>query len=308
MTAVYLLAGEPFLADEALGKIRAEAGGDALAEVSFPATADPTDVLGALETPSLLGGGRLVIVRDAGDLKKDALEALTRYIGSPSPSSTLVLIAARKSPKLAAVVKKAGAVIDLEPPKGRKLVTWLRERARNRNLKLDDAAAWATIDAIGPELRDLDGALQQLATARGSGATISTTDVRAAFPRLSDERVYAFTDAVGERRLADAMGTLRRLLGQGDNPLMLFGALSGHVRRMLTVRSLADHGAAAVGDALGMPEWRARKLHQQVRSYREEELVDAMAVLAATDVEMKGGDLPPEIALERAVIKIVTGS
>jgi DNA polymerase III delta subunit len=32
-----------------------------------------------------------------------------------------------------------------------------------------------------------------------------------------------------------------------------------------------------------------------------------MQVLADTDLEMKGGDLLPEIALERAVIKIVEG-
>ena len=32
-----------------------------------------------------------------------------------------------------------------------------------------------------------------------------------------------------------------------------------------------------------------------------------MSVLAETDVEMKGGDLPPELALETAVAKIVAG-
>lgn len=32
-----------------------------------------------------------------------------------------------------------------------------------------------------------------------------------------------------------------------------------------------------------------------------------MEVLAETDVEMKGGDLPPDIALERAVVQIVDG-
>jgi DNA polymerase-3 subunit delta len=131
--------------------------------------------------------------------------------------------------------------------------------------------------------------------------------VRAAFPRLADERVYAFQDAVGERRLAVAMTALRRLLEQGDEPLMVFGALSSQIRRMLRARRSADVSAKAVGDALGLPSWRAERLQRQCRSYREEELVEALGVLAATDVEMKGGDLPPEAALERAVVQIVTG-
>ena len=63
-----------------------------------------------------------------------------------------------------------------------------------------------------------------------------------------------------------------------------------------------------VGDALGLPDWRAERLYRQARAYREEELVRVMEVLAETDVEMKGGDLPPDIALERAVVQIVDGA
>ena len=101
------------------------------------------------------------------------------------------------------------------------------------------------------------------------------------------------------------MSALRRLLEQGDEPLVIFGALTAHVRRMLIARGVADKGPRAVGDALGLPEWRAERLNRQSRSYREEELVAALSALAAADVEMKGGDLPPEAALERAVVEIV---
>jgi DNA polymerase-3 subunit delta len=127
------------------------------------------------------------------------------------------------------------------------------------------------------------------------------------FPRLADQRVFAFTDAVGDRRLQLAMGSLRRLLEQGDEPLVLFGSLVAHVRRMLRARRYADQGTAAVAEAMGLPAWRAERLQKQARAYREDELVGALSVLAAADVEIKGGDLPPEVALERAVLQIVGG-
>ncbi|HEV3472182.1 MAG TPA: hypothetical protein VG408_03120, partial [Actinomycetota bacterium] len=97
-------------------------------------------------------------------------------------------------------------------------------------------------------------------------------------------------------------------LEQGDDPLMLFGALSAHVRRMLRARRAADQSAAKVGDLMGLPGWRAERLQRQARAYKEEELVGAVSTLARTDVEMKGGDLPPEVALEAAVIAIVGAS
>ena len=118
---VYLLAGESFLADEALDKIRAEAETDPLSEVVLDASASSAEILEALGTPTLLGGRRLVIVSDAHELKKDAREEFERYIENPSPSSVLVMIASGRTP-LSKSVEKNGAVVSLEIPKGRKLV------------------------------------------------------------------------------------------------------------------------------------------------------------------------------------------
>lgn len=303
-TQAFLLSGQPFLAEEAIDKIRAEHHTDPLSELGFDASSEAAEILGALQTSSLLGGKRLVVVRDAQDLKKEHAESLSSYLASQSPDSILVLVAEGRT-KLDQAIKTHGAVVMLDAPKGRKLVAWLKERASEHKIKLDDRGAWTLIDTVGTELRDLDGALSQLSTSSGTGAGIGAAEVRAAFPRLADERVFAFTDAVGDRRLSVAMSTLRRLLDQGDEPLVLFGSLNAHVKRMLRARRFADRGPQAVGDALGLPGWRAERLTKQSRSYREEELVAAVATLAETDVEMKGGDLPPAAALERAVIRIV---
>ncbi|MDP9068312.1 MAG: DNA polymerase III subunit delta [Actinomycetota bacterium] len=307
MTSVYLLSGEPYLAEEALEKIRREHSTDPLSEMALDAAAPGAALMEAVGTASLLGGRRLVVIRDAQDLKKEQTDALATYLQSPSPDTVLVLVASGKT-KLDAAVKSAGVVVPLDAPKGRRLVTWLRQRAVERQIKLDDRGGWALVDAIGPELRSLDSALEQLVAAHGPGATIGATEVRRAFPRLAEERSFAFTDAVGERRLAAAMTSVRRLLDQGDEPLALFGVLSGHLRRLLRARQYAGEGAAAVGQALGMPEWRAERMTKQALSYREEELVRAMAVMAEADIEMKGEFPSAEAALERAVIRIITAS
>ena len=304
---VYLLSGERFLADEALERVRAEEETDPLSEVHLEA-ADvvSAELLSALGTASLMGGKRLVVLNDAQGLKKEATQAVESYLESPAPSSVLVLIASSRS-KLEASVKQVGTVVTLDPPKGKRLIGWLRQRAGDVALKLDERGAWALTDAVGNELRDLEAALQQLSTAYGSAARVGATEVRRLFSRMADERIYAFTDAVGDRRLPVAMTALRRLLDQGEEPLVVLGALSGQVRRMLRARRFTDQGPRAVGDALGLPGWRAERLHRQARSYREEELVSALAVLATTDVELKGGGFP-DAALETAVVQIVTGA
>ena len=307
MNSVYLLTGEDFLADEALEKVRVEAEIDPLSEVTLDPEDPPAEIMQALGTPSLLGGRRLVIVREAEALKKDQLEALGSYLESPSDQTVLALVASGRH-RLASLVQGKGAVITLEAPRGRRLASWVRERGRAHNLEVDDRGAWALIESTGNELRDIDAALEQLSTNLGDGAHVGAAEVRAAFPRLADERVYVLTDAVGERRASSSMQTLRRLLDQGEPPLLLLGTLVAHVKRMLLVHRLTGAGKRAVADALGLPEWRAERVARQARSYREDELVRAHGALAEADVEMKGGDLPPEIALERAVLQIVAPS
>lgn len=302
--SVYLLSGEEFLVDEALQKVRDETGADPLNEVTFGSRAPLAELLNALDTPSLFGGRRLVVVRDASELLKETTDALAAYIDTPAPDSVLVLIANGRT-RLDSVIARAGARVVLEAPKGRRLVGWIRRRAGEHSLRVDDRAAWALIDSVGGELRDLDGSLSQLATSLGAGAQVSAADVAKAFPRVADQRIYVLTDAVGDRRLPIAMTNLRRLLEQGEDPLVLLGALAGQLRRMLRARRYVDAGTSAVADALGLPSWRAERLARQARGYREAELVTAIGALAEADVEIKGGDLPAEAALERAVVTII---
>lgn len=308
-SGLYLLVGEPFLADEALDKIRASEGTDPLTEEVFTPASDTASIQTALETPSLLGGKRLVSIHDASSLTKDQIAALERFVTVPAHHVVLVLISSART-KLDATFKKAGSVITLEVPKGRRLVSWLRQRAGEHSLKIDDRAAWSMIDSIGADLRELDAALTQLSTQLGAGAKIGVAEVRRTFARLADERIFALTDAVGERRLPVAMTALRRLLMQGDEPLMILGALTSHIRRLLSVRRFADQGPKVVADALGMPAWRAEKIQRQARSFKEEELVRAMSALAETDVDLKSGGTSEAsaAALERAVVTIVAGS
>ncbi len=303
---VYLLSGQEFLVAEALERVRSEVDHDPLSEITLAPRSPAHEILGALETPSLLGGRRLVIIEDAQDMLKEQSEALAKYLESPSPYSVLVLVATGRT-KLDTQAKKIGALVSLDAPKGRRLVSWIKDRAKSRKLRIDDAAAWALIDAVGGELRDVEAALDQLGTRLGASGTIGLKEVAAAFTRKADEKIYTLTDAAGERKLPVAMDALQRLYGQGEDPLPLLGALTNHFRRLLRARRHADRGAAAVGDVLGMPGWRAERMTKQARSYSEDELVDAIGVLAAADVEMKGGDLPPQAALERALVQIVLG-
>ncbi|MBA2365325.1 MAG: DNA polymerase III subunit delta, partial [Actinobacteria bacterium] len=284
--AAYLLVGESFLQTEAVARIRAEVSADSLSEDSFDASSDVQEIITALETPSLFGGRRLIVVTEAGRLTKAQNQALEAYLRAPSEGSALVLLSTRSSP-LAEAVRSCGVVVALEPPRGRGLVGWVRERSRARSLRLDDRAVQSLIEGTGTDLRELDSALEQLATRHDAGALISAEEVRKAFGRHAEERIWALTDAVSERKPRESLTALRRLLEQGDDPVFVLGALAAQVRRLLVARRHAEGGPRAVGSALGLQGYPAQKLHKQAGTYREEELTSALQILAATDLDLK---------------------
>lgn len=293
---------------EAVEKIRAEVAADSLAEDVFDASSDVAEIITALETPSLFGGRRLIVVSDAGRLSKAQNQALEAYLQAPSDNSVLVLLSTRSIP-LAQAVRSSGTVVALEPPRGRALIAWLRRRAGDRSLRIDDRAAWALVDGVGADLRELDSALEQLATRHEAGSVVSLEEINESFGRHSEEQVWALTDAVSQRKPLEAVTALRRLLEQGNDPVFVLGALAAQVRRLLIAKRHADGGPRAVGSALGLHGYPAQKLHRQAGIYREEELTSALQILAQTDLELKTGELPgpegAEMAVERAVVRLL---
>jgi DNA polymerase-3 subunit delta len=312
--AAYLISGDDaFLVSQALDDVLKD-GGHEVEHV--PPGADVGQVLESLRTPSLFGGRRVVVLRDVEQLPAEAQRELAQYLGDPSPTGLLVLVAARPIPKLAQAVRGAGRVIDAGRGRRGDVLTWLREQSRKAGLKASSDALNALLEAVGEERMALARALEELALAFGSGsaegrdardardARIGAEEVRRQFRGRADVRIFGFVDAVADRQTGPALEALHRLVRQGEAPYALFWTLSRHFRQLLSV---GDQGPALVARSLGMPDWRAEKLVRQARGFPAGALVRAYRALADADRRMKRSEGPEMLSLERAVVAITTG-
>src|SRR5262249_22717596 len=167
------------LGDEELLVARGVAAALADARVADPdasmeefAAADMTvsELLAAL-SPSLFGGGRVVVVRDAQDAKKDLAAAILSYAASPEPDIVLVVTHAggAKGKPLADGLREAGASVvnAAKLTKARERVDFLRDESRKLGGKATDEAAEALVSAVGNDLRELASACSQLVADTG---------------------------------------------------------------------------------------------------------------------------------------------
>lgn len=296
---VHLVVGDdPYLVDQAIGEI--SGGASAIDVEDFGPDSDLSAIREAMDTPSLFGGVRTVVVRGVDDMTAEAQRDLVGMI-QEGVHASLVLVSQRPLPKLAETVRKVGRVTDASRGKRSDVFGWLREEAKRRGLRVAGDAFGTLVEMIGDERMALVQALDELGLVVGSGGQISSDDVRRQFRGGADVRAFAFIDAVASRRAGPALEALQRLLRQGEAPQALFWTLTRHFRMLLLAAEMKPSEAAKT---LGLPAWRAEKLVDQARNFSGAELADAYQRLAEADRKMKKSEEPEALTLERVAVAI----
>jgi DNA polymerase III delta subunit len=268
------------------------------------------DLTERVATPVMFGGGTLAVVVNAGALvvRNEDRDAMLAAMTVVAPGNALAILDASQSgarapvPKrLAEAVAAAGGVVrQFQSPKGGALTGWIEGEARERGLTLAPGTAKLLAERIGGNVQEADAErrhqtrlasmeLDKLGLYRGT-APIGAEDVMALVAEAVPASVWAFTDAVGERRVQQALGFLDRLLESTPEPVLL-AVLHRRIRELIEAgdRLAAGERLPAIGKAMGITsEYRMGKLRDQARAWTTEELVSALDGLVELDAMVKG--------------------
>lgn len=269
-----------------------------------PGTAT-ADVLHELLAPSLFGGRRVVVVRDAQLLAKDVGAVLADYVADPLPEVCLVVTigGGRSKGWLDVVQAAAGATLDCPPVKtaGDRL-GFLRNEVRRAGGSIDDAALRALADAVGTDLRELASAASQLVT--DGGGRIDEDLVARYYRGRAEASGFVVADKVVEGDVPGALQLLRWGLATGLAPVLVTSAVASTLRSIAVVAGAGRGSAAALAKQLGMPPWKVEKTQRQARGWRGETLAAAVRAVADADAEVKGAAADPAYALEHLVLRV----
>ena len=247
-----------------------------------------------IATPAMFGGGSLVVVTNPGPLVAAAehRSAFHAAMGLLAPGNALVVLdttqSGAKGPsqkRLADAVAAAGGTIrKYESPRLGALPGWIEAEARRRGLQLAPGTAKALVVRIGGliDINDIErGHLTRIASMEldklalyRAGAQVTADDVRALVAEAVPGSIWAFTDAIGERRTATAMELLERLLDDTPEPVLL-AVLHRRVRELLELgdRLAAGERLPVAARAMGInSDFRARTLAGQAKLWTTDEL------------------------------------
>lgn len=310
LRAAYLVAGdEPLLRDDAVAAIRAATLGDGASDFDFErfdgAKTQPGALLDAARSLPVLSRRRLVLLREPeggrGGAKAGLADAIVSAVEAVSEAEgAVLLVVAASADRRARWVKAFGSSrVDCEAPKkAREVVAFAAAEAERQGVTLGEGAAELLAERVGPQLLILRQEIEKASLLAGPGEKVTRAHVDASAVDVAEQPVWDLTDAIGEGRGADALRALTRIQAGGAPPPVVLGALVNHFRRLLRVRS---------GGGVAGPPFVTRKLESQARRFTERRLVASLRAIHQTDLAIKGaGGLPPQLALERLVIGLIS--
>jgi competence protein ComEC len=263
-------------------------------------------------TATLFGGGTLVVVDDPSPLLRARAdrEALLATLGAVAPGNALAFLEptdgsprprrARSLEELEAAVKEIGGdTRQFIAPKEGAMARWIGERAAERRIAIEPAAADLLARRVGGFVREDDvnrrrqgqlavAELEKLALYR-LDAPIRREDVEALVADAIPGSTWALLDAVGSRRTREATDLLDRVLAVSPEPVVLT-VLHKRIRDLIAVLDAQQRGELVQDAAreMKMKEYPARKLWEQAHGWRPDELDAALDGLLDLDATLKG--------------------
>ncbi len=272
-------------------------------------SASLSDVLDEVRTLPFLAKTRIAVIDNADPFVSAHRKELEAYAEKPSSSGVLILMVKSwpANTRLAKLVDKVGLAIDAKSPSERELPAWLVEMARQQDKKLESDAARLLLELVGPEVGLLASEVEKLATYVGDRKTIKSEDVTRMVGAGRLETIWRVIDAATTGRGGEALEDIDRLLGSGEPPFKLLGALGSSLSRVhhageLRLKRLEPREACREAGIKPFAVETTLKQHTHLGPTRVRRLPE---MLLRTDLDLKGfSQLPPRTVLEKLIVEL----
>jgi DNA polymerase-3 subunit delta len=295
---------EPILAEQCIEAIVSSTVDPENRDFAYAAFYADETAVGAIvmdaQTLPFLADKRVVFVRNAEKYSSEAAAGpLLAYLASPNESTILLLLANKvdKRTKFYKACAKAGQIVECPALNDGEVTQWIRDEVQKQGKNMPAPAVRALIDRTGNHLSDVQNALSLVINYIGQDRdTIAPEDVTAACTDVTEEEIWALTDAIATSRSGDALAALRRLTDLGKHPDEMIGTINWLLKSAYAV-------AVAEGEP-NISRFVAQKVSPLTQKLGIVKLRRAFALCTDTQFMMRSTGVDSELALELLVVKL----
>jgi DNA polymerase-3 subunit delta len=255
---------------------------------------------------SLVGGRRVVLVRQATDAAAKAVDMLLEQGGHEA----LVVVEAgdlgvSSSLRRTAEKAKHAAAVACYRADGHMLDSQLRDLLRGHGLTIEPPAMTYLAAHVGANREVTENEVAKLALYMGDapGGRVTVADIEAVVGNSSALGVDRFVWAGLVGRPGDAARALERLLGEGQAPIRLIRAFASTFMRLLPLSARVSSGEApgAVVNGLRPPVHFSQKesMGRALETWSTDRLEAGLALAVAAELACKRAQSPDRLLVRR---------
>lgn len=311
---VYLLYGpETYLRDQAAHAIADEALRDTLLrefnDSSFSlASDDVRDALAIVEQLPMMSSRRVVRLKNFGKLPEAEENLLLEYLERPVETSVVIFIAddLDKRKKLAKTLMTRAA-FEFQPLRSPELQSWIRSHLKKLKADIDAVALQRILEVITSDLHTLTNELNKLAAAALPSSRITIGLVDELVGRSREHMNWELTDHILARNRKAALKTLKDLLDDQVEPVMLIGLIGGTYRRMALAKELLSQGASPgqIFSEVRMPSFKQGAYLSMLGRVESNTLARGLQRIAQADLAIKSSKATPRMQVEMLVCELM---
>ena len=268
---------------------------------------DVSPVIGAARGFAMMGGYKVIIVKEAQNIKR--WEALAMYMDNPQPSTILVFCYKYGSPDKRLNLfknweKKGGVLMESEPLRDYQVEKWIRDyvadEANRRKAKgeeeirIDEKVAKILADSIGNDLTQIVGALQKLIDGRPEGVNvIDAALVERNIGISKDFNVFELQDALVKGDVVKANRITQYFASSKDHPMVKeLGILYGFFANLMIYHYLPDKTDRVAASALGVSPFFVKDYAAAAKRYSAGKTFAIIGYFREIDARLKGINNP----------------
>jgi DNA polymerase III subunit delta len=282
---------------------------------------DVSTILGQARSMPMLAPQQVIFVSEVeawerlGDDSRDSLvKQISEYLDNPAPFTVLVFEAAAldQRMRLAKMFAEKTVTVSVElsdnPAERAQLAVPLSlEMAKELGVTLETDAAEELCDILNGDLAAIHTELEKLSAYAGERRNITRADVDLLVISAQKYEVWDLAGMLAERKPAQALAFLDKLLRDGEAAPALLGALAWTFRKLLEAQELpaGTNGYQAAGRLKMRPD-AAEQAVRQSRKFPKSQLTRGIAALYEADSRLKSGGTNQRAVMEFLVTQLAS--
>ncbi len=247
------------------------------------------------------------------DTIKEQDEPALLKLFSSEPAAVVIFIADEfdKRRKVAKLFLEKATVVEFTRLQADELTAWIKRRFEELGSAIEPQALSQLIGLVGNSLRELNLECEKLAIASYLQNKIVTPEL--VNKLVADSRTpetFEIADCLLEKDTTKAFYTLKRLLDEGVEPLMLLGLIASTFRKILITKEMMKNGIdrSRIIGTVKIPYGKQEEFFRVARRTSSETLLSILKRISRTDIAMKTSETTPRLQLEMLILELTMTS